>query len=113
MTCLLIKFPNDLTVNTTNHIWFSIYRTLSSNRQQRQEAEDIWWFLLSLCKLMPLEDVKRGSDPPDFVFQVSGKSIGVELTNAPEDFLLWSGSLRSVKRRISSGEIERGELDTI
>jgi hypothetical protein len=80
MTCLLIKFPNDLTVNATNHVSFSIYQKLSSNRQQKQEAEDIWWFLLSLCKLMSIEDVEYGPDPPDFIFHVSGKSIGVELT---------------------------------
>jgi hypothetical protein len=79
MTCLLVKFLNDLIVNV-NPVQFSIYRKLSSNRQQRKEAEDIWWFLNSLCKLMKIDDVEYGLEPPDFVFHILGKSIGVELT---------------------------------
>jgi hypothetical protein len=67
-------------MNPINHSSFSIYRNLSSNRQQKKEAEDIWWFLNCLCKLMTIDDVEYGLEPPDFVFHVSGNSIGVELT---------------------------------
>ncbi|HEU6449119.1 MAG TPA: hypothetical protein VFV23_11840 [Verrucomicrobiae bacterium] len=67
-------------MNAINHPFFSIYRKLSSNRQQKKEAEDIWWFLNSLCKLMTIDDVEYGSEPPDFIFHVSEKLIGVELT---------------------------------
>jgi len=63
-----------------NHSCFSIYRELSSNRQQKKEAEAIWWLLNSLCKLMAVDDVEYGLEPPDFVFHVAGKLIGVELT---------------------------------
>ena len=67
-------------MEATNHTSFSIYRKLSSNRQQKKEAEEIWWFLSSLCKLITIEDVECGSEPPDFIFRVSGNPIGVELT---------------------------------
>jgi hypothetical protein len=59
---------------------FSAFRNLAANGKVRQGAFDASWVFDALQSYLQIEDVVRGTDPPDFVICLHGRRIGVELT---------------------------------
>ena len=60
---------------------FSIYHCPAHDKKRHKEACGILHLLLRLDQFIQLDDVQFGGDPPDFIFQHQGKSIGTELTD--------------------------------
>lgn len=74
---------------------FTAYRQFSPDAKRRKEAEDLLDLLRHLDGFVKLDDVQFGQDPPDFVFHLEGKRIGVELTDLnPKVFVNRGYSLR-------------------
>lgn len=77
-----------------NLVRMSVYHKPSSDLKRAQEAEEIIPFVLGLQNYLLLDDVEFAADPPDFIFSISGKQIGVELTDLDPKIFVKGGYLR-------------------
>lgn len=73
----------------------AIFKNLSPIKKREEEAMCLVPFLLAIDQIIEVDDVEYGSEPPDFVIKIGGKSIGTELTVAnPKLFLDGRGNVR-------------------
>lgn len=76
------KLLEHFMVNRPNVARFKIYCEGLADRQQRKEASELQELLWNLESCLKLDEISFGQPPqePDFIFQIQGKEVGVELT---------------------------------
>lgn len=91
-------------VHGLNH--FSGFHSLPPGGRERREALDALGFFEGLQNHVPVADVTRGTDPPDFVICIEGRKIGAELTRLNPKVFGHGGCAKMAEFKRWKGEIE-------